>query len=467
MTILPRISPLSVCTLGSLACLACSSTDPQLSTANQTTVAGTGAQLGSSGRSAGTNPPPAGANAGTKAGAAAVSGAAEVTSVGGVAGLSGAPGAGTGTGGRAGLNAAPAGGQGAAGTIAGTSAPAAAAGGLAVAGAGAGGGAPPAAGTAGLPAAGSGATACATPAPGSQGKNPLFSDVYTADPGALVDGCTFYIHCGHDEGPNSFVLKEWYALSSTDMVHWNKQVALRLSDFAWADANAWAGQVVKKGAKYYWFAPVQERGGGMTIAVAVADSPTGPFHDAIGKPLINDAFEMSNAGFRTPSDTPFTIDPTVLVDDDGQAYLHYGGFGRMMVAKLRDDMVSIDGKLKEVTPQGFFEAPYLIKHAGTYYEIYAAGANPATIDYSTSDSPLGPWKYGGRVLDALPTLQGQDGATNHAAVAELAGQWYLVYHVSNGPNGGGTYKREVAVDKLTFRDDGTIPKVTPSAGLQF
>jgi beta-xylosidase len=139
----------------------------------------------------------------------------------------------------------------------------------------------------------------------------------------------------------------------------------------------------------------------------------------------------------------------------------------MIVAKLSDDMLSIDGKMKEVTPQGFFEAAYLIKHAGTYYEIYAAGTNPATIDYSTSDSPLGPWKYGGRILDALPTLPGQDGATNHAAVAELAGQWYLVYHVSNGPNGGGTYKREVAVDKLTIRDDGTIPKVTPSSGVHF
>lgn len=303
--------------------------------------------------------------------------------------------------------------------------------------------------------------------PGSRGMNPLFSDQYTADPGALVDGCTFYIHCGHDEGPNSFVLKEWFALSSTDMVHWQKQVALRVSDFKWAEANAWAGQVVKKDGKFFWFVPVAERGGAMAIGVAVGDSPTGPFKDAIGKPLINDAFEMSNAGFRTPSDTPFTIDPTVFVDDDGSAYLHYGGFSRMMVAKLTSDMLAIDGKLKEVTPRGFFEAAYLIKHGGKYYEIYAAGQNPATIDYSTSTSPLGPWTYGGRVLETLPGVPGQDAPTNHAAVAELAGQWYIVYAVSNGPNGGGTYKREVAVDKLTFNADGTIGKVTPSRGLTF
>ena len=428
-----------------------------------------------------TTPPPAGAAAiggmgvgaagmtAIAAGRAAAAGAASAlagrtapASAG--AGAPAAVGGATGAAGRSSAlagRAATAGGAGAGGLAAGSGGVAA----LAGQGAGAGSQAGAGGASAGAPAAGSGA--CAGPKANTQGKNPLFTDQYTADPGALVDNCTFYIHCGHDEGPNGFVLREWFVLSSTDMVNWTKKVAMRVSDFAWADANAWAGQVVKKGAKYYWFVPVQERGGGMTIGVAVGDSPTGPFRDAIGKPLINDAFEMSNAGFRTPSDTPFTIDPTVLVDDDGQAYLHYGGFSRMMVAKLSDDMLSIEGKLQEITPRGFFEAPYLLKHKGTYYEIYAAGTNPATIDYATSDSPMGPWKYGGRILDALPAAAGQDAPTSHPAVAEFAGQWYLVYHLSNGPNGGGTYKREVAIEKLTIRDDGTIPKITPSSGLRF
>jgi hypothetical protein len=324
-----------------------------------------------------------------------------------------------------------------------------------------------AAGSAGSAAGSGGTHACPQPMPGSHGTNPLFTDQYTADPGALVHDCTFYIQCGHDEGQTGFVMKEWFLLSSTDMLHWTKNVALKLTDFKWADANAWAGQMVTKGGKFYWYVPIEERGGGMALAIAVADSPTGPFKDALGKPLVNDAFEMSNMGFKTPSDTPYTIDPTVFVDDDGKAYLHYGGFGRMIIAKLSDDMLSIDGKMQEVTPQGFFEAAFLTKHGGKYYEIYAAGQNPATIDYATSASPLGPWKYGGRVLDALPAAQGQDAATNHSAVAEFAGQWYIVYHLSNGPNGGGTYKREVAVDKLTFNADGTIAKVMRSSGLSF
>jgi beta-xylosidase len=311
---------------------------------------------------------------------------------------------------------------------------------------------------------------CTPPAPSSKGKNPLFTDQFTADPGALVHDCTFYIQCGHDEaavGQNGFVMKEWFLLSSKDMVNWTKTVALKLSDFAWADANAWAGQMVAKNGKFYWYVPVNQKGSGMALGVAVADSPTGPFKDAIGKALVDDAFEMTNFGYTQASQTVFTIDPTVLVDDDGQAYLHYGGFSRMVVAKLGADMISISGKMQEVTPQGFFEAPYLLKKGGKYYEIYAAGSNPATIDYATSTSPMGPWTRVGRILDALPAVAGQDAPTNHAGVAEFAGQWYIVYHLSNGPNGGGTYRREVAIDKLTFNADGTIAKVTPSSGLTF
>jgi len=308
---------------------------------------------------------------------------------------------------------------------------------------------------------------CTLPVVGSKGKNPLFSDQYSADPAPFVDGCTFYINCGHDEGSTGFVMKEWFLLSSSDMVTWTKKVALTLKDFKWADANAWAGQMVKKGSKYYWYVPVNEAGSGMAIGVAVADSPSGPFKDALGKALVDDAFELSNMGFKTPPDTPFTIDPSVFVDSDGQAYLHYGSFGRMVGVKLNADMISISDKMKEITPQGFFEAAFLTKREGVYYEIYAAGQNPATIDYSTSSGPLGPWKYGGRILDALPNVSGQDAATSHPGVAEFGGQWYLVYHSSNGPNGGGTYKREVAIDKLSFNADGSIQKLKPSAGLSF
>jgi hypothetical protein len=292
--------------------------------------------------------------------------------------------------------------------------------------------------------------------------------IYTADPAVLVHDCTFYITAGHDEGITGFNLRDWYVLSSTDMVNWtdNGGPVLSLDVFSWATANAWASQMVERNGKFYWYVPVSESGGAMAIGVAVADSPLGPFSDAIGAPLVNDDIEMREFNYSEASQTVYTIDPTVFVDDDGRAYLAYGAFGRMVTVELGDDMISFKGNMTERTPQGFFEAPYLTKRDGTYYLVYAAGSNPATVDYATSDSPTGPWQYRGRILDALPGLPGEDAPTSHPAIAEFAGQWYLVYHLSDGP-GGGTYRRQVAIDKLEFNADGTIQKVTPSSGLTF
>jgi beta-xylosidase len=304
--------------------------------------------------------------------------------------------------------------------------------------------------------------------PGTSGQNPLFTEIFTADPAVLVHDCTFYITAGHDEGTTGFQLFDWYVLSSTDMVNWSygDGPELDLDVFDWANANAWASQMVEKDGKFYWYVPINQQGGAMTIGVAVGDSPRGPFTDAIGGPLINDAIEMAAFDYNDPGQTVYTIDPTVFIDDDGSAYLAYGGFGRMVIAKLGDDMISIDGDMIERTPPGFFEAPYLTKRNGTYYLFYAAGINPATIDYVRSDSPMGPWTGREQILDSLPNNEEEDAATSHPAVAEFAGQWYLVYHLSNGP-GGGTYKRQVAIEKLTFNDDGTVEPIEPSSGLTF
>jgi beta-xylosidase len=278
-------------------------------------------------------------------------------------------------------------------------------------------------------------------------------------------------------------MNDWAILKSTNLVDWTLyEKAMTIANFKWANANAWASQMVTKNGKFYWYVPANKRGAcpnncGMAIGVAVSDSPTGPFTDPLGKPLIDDVIEMANWNYTLDSDTPFTIDPTVFVDNDGSAYMHYGSFGRTVHVKLGSDMISLDGKLTNVDlgrlggvsdgKSTFFEAPFLMKRNGKWYEIYAAGANPAAINYSMADHPAGPWKAMGRVLDPLPNVAGQDAATNHAGVAEFAGQWYIVYHVSNGPNGGGTYQRQVAMEKLTFNADGTIKKVVPTSGMTF
>lgn len=314
-----------------------------------------------------------------------------------------------------------------------------------------------------------GASNCTGPVAGTTGTNPLVSNTFTADPSGLVSGCTFYVTAGHDEGTSGFNLNEWYVLSSTDLVNWSgsDSPAMGLDTFEWANANAWAGQMVERDGKYYWYVPVNEQGGGMAIGVAVADSPTGPFEDALGEPLVNDAIEMEAFDYAQANQTVYTIDPTVFVDDDGQAYLLYGGFSRLVGVRLGDDMISIDGGWVERTPQNFFEAPELRKRGDTYYLVYAYGINPAALEYATASNPLGPWTAGGRILDPLPNHDGQDAATSHGSIVEFLGEWYLVYHLSNGPNGGGTYKRMVAMEKLTINDEGEIQKVTPSSGMTF
>jgi hypothetical protein len=317
-----------------------------------------------------------------------------------------------------------------------------------------------------------GGTTCPAPKPGTSKSNPLFTDVYTADPAVMVDNCTFYIQAGHDQGTGGFDLREWYLLKSTDMVNWTRTTPMTLKTFAWTNANAWAGQMIKaRNGKYYWYVPINDikfSKDRMAIGVAVADKPEGPWKDALGKPLINDSLEMATWNITNIDQTPHTIDPTVFIDDDGQAYLQYGGFWTMVSVKLNPDMVSLGSKLVKSTPFDYFESPYLIKRKGLYYQIYARGsANPTTIDYATSNNPQGPWTHRGTILGKMPKVDGQDETTNHAGVAEFAGQWYIVYHVSNGPNGGGTYRRQVAVDKLFFNADGTIQPVTPSSALKF
>lgn len=323
-------------------------------------------------------------------------------------------------------------------------------------------------GTGGLSGTGGSSPTCAGPALGTSGTNPLFSEIFTADPAVLIHDCTFYITAGHDEGTNGFLLRDWYVLSSTDMVTWDYHggPVLTLGTFAWANANAWASQMVERDGKFFWYVPVNQAGGAMTIGVAVGDSPLGPFTDAIGGPLIDDQFEMEAFGFTDPGQTAYTIDPSVFIDDDGQAYLIYGSFWRMIIARLGEDMISIEGEMIESTPPDFFEAPFLTKRGDIYYVVYAAGQNPATIDYVMAESPFGPWYGHKQIMAELPNLPGQDAATSHPAIAEFLGQWYLVYHLSNGP-GGGTYRRQVAIEKLTFNEDGTIEPVTPSSGISF
>ena len=158
----------------------------------------------------------------------------------------------------------------------------------------------------------------------AQAKNPVFDHVFTADPAAMVHGDTVYLFTGHDEAPNNdkfFEMHDWLLFSSKDMKTWQAHGAvLKATDFSWAKGDAWAAHAIERNGKFYFYTTVRHKDDkpGFAVGVAVADSPLGPYKDAIGKALITN--EMTT---QTKNDWD-DIDPAAFIDDDGQAYLFFG-----------------------------------------------------------------------------------------------------------------------------------------------
>jgi len=288
------------------------------------------------------------------------------------------------------------------------------------------------------------------------GANPIVSDVFTADPCAMVHGGTVYLYTGHDEATpddTDYVMNEWLVFSTTDMVNWTSHgPRLSLDDFSWAWGGAFAGHTIERNGKFYWYVPMlgsDDAGPYFSIGVAVADSPLGPFKDALGKPLIADS--------QTP-DLHFDIDPAVFIDDDGQAYMYWGNAtenGTMKVVKLNEDMISTTGAITTVDIPSFTEAPYLHKKNDTYYLSYASGW-PERIVYCTGSSPMGPWTYQGGLNELM------NSHTNHQSIIEFKGEDYFVYHNAVLPNSG-DYRRSVCVEHLYYNADGTMQLIKPTA----
>ncbi len=310
----------------------------------------------------------------------------------------------------------------------------------------------------------------ATAATVSFAQNPIVQTNYTTDPAPMADGDRMYVYTGHDEdNANFFWMNDWRVYSSADMVNWTDHGSpLSLASFSWADGRAWAAQTIKRNGKYYWYVCAHSKlSGAMAIGVAVGDSPTGPFKDAIGKPLADGNWDY--------------IDPTVMLDDDGQAYLCWGN-PRIYFCKLNKDMVSIDGKIENI-PQdensfggpsfrdrqkgvkykdSYTEGPWLMKRNKNYYLLYAAGGVPEHIAYSMAKKPFGPWKYMGEVMP----LSNTGSFTNHCGVTDFKGHSYFFYHTGKLPKGGG-FDRSVAIEEFKYNKDGSFPTILPtSAGVQ-
>ncbi|WP_084326026.1 glycoside hydrolase family 43 protein [Lacrimispora aerotolerans] len=277
--------------------------------------------------------------------------------------------------------------------------------------------------------------------------NPIVQTNYTADPAPMVYNGTCYLYTSHDEDTtvnNFYTMNDWRCYSSTDMQNWTDHGSpLSYNTFSWAQGDAWAGQVINRNGKFYFYGPMTRKnaGGARVIGVAVSDSPTGPFTDPIGKPLI------ANNGAQD-------IDPTVFIDDNGQAYLYWGN-GNLYYVKLNQDMISYSGGIVQVSPKpaNFIEGPWFYKRNNLYYMVYAGMTGGSeNISYATSNSPTGPWTSKGTIMGS------QNSYTNHPGVIDYKGNSYLFYHTGSLP-GGGSYHRSVGVEQFKYNADGTIPSI--------
>ncbi len=294
--------------------------------------------------------------------------------------------------------------------------------------------------------------------------NPIVRDKFTADPAPLVYDGRLYLYVGHDEfyegqdsasGGKEFNITEWLCYSTDDMKNWTDHGAvLSPADFKWAVGEAWASQVVEKDGKFYYYTTVQ--GGepyvGKAVGVAVGDSPVGPFVDAIGKPLVSD--DMTDNGKRGWWND---IDPTVLIDGD-DAWLCWGN-GTCFLAKLKPNMIELDGDIKVVDVPNYVEGPWLHKRNGIYYLTYASFGNGSeTISYATAPSMEGPWTPQGEL-----TGNAENSFTIHPGIVEFKGQPYLFYHNATlelDGHKGAIGRRSVCVDSLSYNEDGTMNHVT-------
>lgn len=288
---------------------------------------------------------------------------------------------------------------------------------------------------------------------GIQAQNPIITGQFTADPTARVFEGKLYLYPSHDIPSPIERLKEWFCMadyhvfSSENLVDWTDHgMILSQENVPWVDSESysmWAPDCVYKGGKYYFYFPASPKGKkGFNVGVAIADKPYGPF-----KPL------------PEPIKGVGGIDPCVLLDTDGQAYLYWSGRG-LNVAKLKDNMTELASEpvLVADVEDGFKEGPFAFKRNGKYYLTYPwVKDKTECLAYAMSDNPMGPFEYKGIIMEQSPT-----GCwTNHHSLVEYKGQWYLFYH-HNDYSPEFDKNRSVRADSLTFNPDGTIQLVTPT-----
>ena len=282
--------------------------------------------------------------------------------------------------------------------------------------------------------------------------NPLFPGWY-ADPEAAVFGDRYWIYPTTSARYDDQLYLD--AFSSPDLVHWNYHPkVLQKADVSWAKRAMWAPAVVERDGRYFLFFAANdiqndEAEGG--IGVAVADKPSGPYKDHLGKPLIGKFHNGAQP-----------IDQFVFRDPDGTHYLIYGGWRHCNIAKLNDDFTGFvpfdDGTtFREITPEGYVEGPVMFVRGGKYYFMWSEGGWTGpdySVAYAIADSPFGPFQRIAKVLQQDPEVA--TGAGHHSVIRiPETDEWYAVYHRRPLGETEGNH-RVTCIDRMEFDENGRI-----------
>lgn len=301
------------------------------------------------------------------------------------------------------------------------------------------------------------AVSSATHAQNSFISNPIIPGYY-ADPSIIVDNNKFYLYATIDPwGGDSLAF--WV---SDDFKNWvrkplNWPTKAQCTSKTSNDSKVWAPSAIKgKDGKYHMFVSV-----GSEVYAGISDAPEGPWKNvkADGGPFIATQRSIN----------VHTIDAEVFLNDNGKAYLYWGSGwdwkdGHCFVAELNDQMDAFISTPKDITPPGYFEAPYMVKRKDTYYLMYSDGKctdSTYKVRYSTSNNPIGPWAEGKNSPVLATEAANNITGPGHHTMLLYKKKYYIVYHRIADAKAKDLL-REICIDELHFDKDGSIKRIKPS-----